>query len=473
MKIIKYFSKNIHWLSIDDITKENLKPLWTYELWFEYTLNNQSKLWKLTIFYNNIEHLFLYEVFGKITLWWQTKSIWELRELIKKDLRKVWFKENNQEINLEDFKSYDFSTTSKTIYLMIWLPWSWKSTYLKNLNLKSDSIVLGLDLVRKDLYWDEIIQWDWSKVFWELQRRIKNAISNTQIKNIYIDNTNLYRKMRKEFISYGSNDIKVIWLNFIVPFSIALDRNNKRVWKVVPEDVMFKMMNLYQEPSLDEWFSEIITINSNLDLSNIFIQSLKEYINWNLQKLQDIIVSHSLFKRMIWFEQTSQYHQENLVEHLEMIWAEIYKEITDVEDRKKLLLLNIFHDTWKLTTREKKVSRVIREKEYVQIDWELFLDKNWKEVIVKNYDDYQFIWHENVSKNIFIREFEKELVKNWIILEDDVSLYRTIIEYHLLFHKWEKLWTEPLKSLDENIKRLWRLFSKFDSLWRIWLLEEY
>ena len=96
MKIIKYFSKNIHWLSIDDITKENLKPLWTYELWFEYTLNNQSKLWKLTIFYNNIEHLFLYEVFGKITLWWQTKSIWELKELIKKDLRKVWFKENNK-----------------------------------------------------------------------------------------------------------------------------------------------------------------------------------------------------------------------------------------------------------------------------------------------------------------------------------------------------------------------------------------
>lgn len=471
MNTIKYFTKNSNWFSLEDITRDLVIKSITINLWFEYLDTNIKKKWTVSITYDEKQKLYLYEVKWKSLLKGQTNLLVELRSLIKRDLLFLSFQEKEDitiNTSIQDTQNQDiFDNIKKTIYLMIWLPGSGKSTYIQNLNLWKDSIVLGLDLVRKDLYGQEIIQGDGTKVYGELQRRIKDALQNKTIKTIYIDNTNLYRKMRKDFLVYKSENVDVKAINFIVPFHIAFKRNLQRVWKTVPENVMFRMINLYQEPTLEEGFSEIKTIYDRIQLQEDFIVALKKYIMWDLSQLSQIVKSHELFSQMKWFQQTSQYHQEDLLQHLEMIWSQIVNWKHSFEDQEKLLLLNIFHDTGKLTTREKKWERLIREREYLQVDKSLFLNKQWQQVIVENYDDYQFIWHENVSKNIFIREFENELLENNILKVEDRQLIRDIIEHHLLFHKSEKLVVEPLKSLWEETKRLWKLFSKYDSLGRV------
>lgn len=475
---LKYFTKNKKWFSIDDITKDFLK--WTKYIRFIYRDTGDKERLGWLLLWIDWTQLIYQIVKGEdnCLLSGTDSSITDFREKIKMSLIEVWFKEKeikveekNKKIVWEDITlEQDKYMEKKIVYILVWVPGSGKSTYLESLKLWEDSIVLWMDLIRKELYWEEIIQWDWYRVFCELQRKIKEALENPKILHIYVDNTSMYRKARKDFLDLKSDFIDIVAINFITSFHISLERNNKRAWKIVPQDVMYRMLNLYQAPTLDEWFSEIIDVKYTEDFSVNFIEWLKSYIFWNLDSLKVILDNHPLFSMMYWLEQTSQYHQEDLVTHLKMIWEEIIKWWHSEEDQRKLLLLNIFHDTGKITTRRTRQERFEHERGYVQVEWNKFLNKKWEEVILDNYLDYQFIWHENVSKNLFVREFEEELVKSWIIERKDIQLYRDIIDHHLLFHKSESLLKEPIVSLDWETKRLWKLFSKYDSLWRISLV---
>jgi len=373
------------------------------------------------------------------------------------------------------------------LFLLIWLPWSWKSTYIKN---KENSLILSSDEIRKELF-NNINEQNFNKeVFSLLHSRTEKAILENKYDNIYIDATNLSKKSRRFFLLLKNNKkfiknwLKIIWVNFVLNHSTIIEqdsRREKKVWK----NVINKMICNYVEPDLIEGFDEIIEINRVNELSSEYMKNLKKYLsvfekekldNKNINVFKDLLKSDYFLNNAYSIEQTSQYHIESLWKHLELILNWI-SWLFDYKYKKILLLLNIFHDIWKPFSRMSRKDRMLRfwaDLIREDIKWNFWIiDKKWKEIKVENFFDFQFIWHEQVSYLIYNREYSNNLINYWIIDKEEDYIIKTIIKGHLNFHKIEKeklneikIWNDFFYK-NEKLFKIGILFSKYDSEWRI------
>lgn len=140
-----------------------------------------------------------------------------------------------------------------TLYMMVGLPCSGKTTYAKLLAEEVDGLVLSSDAVRAEWYGSEEIQGDAGKIFREIEERCFNALKAGR--NVIIDATNMNAKKRANFLKRMPECHKVC-IVMAVPFDVCIRRDEERSCHVGPA-VMEKMRRNFQMPYYNEGWDHI------------------------------------------------------------------------------------------------------------------------------------------------------------------------------------------------------------------------
>lgn len=149
-----------------------------------------------------------------------------------------------------------------TIYMLIGIPGSGKSTFAKYLNGE----IVSPDEVRKELYGDISIQGNPVEVFSMVEDKIRFFLSIGDDVVYDATNTTKYRKETvKEFREYGFD--KVVGIFVDTPFAICIKRNviRKDRCEPVPDGVMRQMRDNLElnPPSKADGFDEFYVIKGD------------------------------------------------------------------------------------------------------------------------------------------------------------------------------------------------------------------
>lgn len=156
-----------------------------------------------------------------------------------------------------------------TVYMLIGLPGSGKSTIAEKLSKGEDAVIVSTDKIREELFGDEAIQsnekYNGNTVFCIAHDRVKIAM--LEGKNVIFDATNVKRKDRKYFLdllrpekclALQKTDYKYRFHAILVatPYEKCLENNlNRR--RVVPEEVIKRMMCNFEVPMKFEGWDTI------------------------------------------------------------------------------------------------------------------------------------------------------------------------------------------------------------------------
>ena len=151
---------------------------------------------------------------------------------------------------------------SKNVLIVLGgLPASGKSTYaemLREINPTFQRVCP--DLIRKALYGDENIQGDGTRVFQIAHRDIREYGSIGA--NVIFDATNINADRRKALVKEMRPYFDIIIFKwFHTPIDICLERNQKRERKV-SEDVLWRMFDNFQTPTMEEGWDYIEEIKN-------------------------------------------------------------------------------------------------------------------------------------------------------------------------------------------------------------------
>lgn len=145
------------------------------------------------------------------------------------------------------------------LIMMCGLPASGKTTLAKKISRRYNMEIISSDSIRKELYGDESVQQDNSKVFRLVQDRLVNYINKGQ--SVIMDATNLVSKKRRNFINEIKKRTKILFSSIIIITSTTLHEcfvNNLNRERHVSEEVIRKMKKTFQMPCYQEGFSHIL-----------------------------------------------------------------------------------------------------------------------------------------------------------------------------------------------------------------------
>lgn len=149
-----------------------------------------------------------------------------------------------------------------TLYITVGLPGSGKSTYVKNFIKDKDIEYLSSDSLRAVYGKSEEDQTVTPLVFGHIKKTVDEFLKDG--KNVLVDATSVNRKERSDYINtakkYGA---KVVAIVFKMDRQGLIDRNKKRGeqgGRVVPDFVIDKMLNKFEEPSYSEGIDVIIYV---------------------------------------------------------------------------------------------------------------------------------------------------------------------------------------------------------------------
>lgn len=125
-------------------------------------------------------------------------------------------------------------------HVMVGAPGSGKSTLAKEIALVSDSAIVCLDTLRKELWGDESIQGPWQDLQALFRQRVSEVADSGR--NIIIDATHARKRYRKETIELLRSEVfRPIYCCIVhPPLEICLSQNAKRDRKV-PQRVVIQM----------------------------------------------------------------------------------------------------------------------------------------------------------------------------------------------------------------------------------------
>lgn len=150
-----------------------------------------------------------------------------------------------------------------TLYILIGVPGSGKSTYAEELFQKAEkgTALVSSDQIRKSLYGRESCQDNPKKVFAIAHNTVIDQLKNGY--DVIFDATNIYAKDRKELILKVcfevTQPVRFIAVYFDTPISECIKRQDLRERKV-PTRVIEKMGRQIDKPTFQEGFDIIKTI---------------------------------------------------------------------------------------------------------------------------------------------------------------------------------------------------------------------
>ena len=151
---------------------------------------------------------------------------------------------------------------NNTLYITVGLPGSGKSTYAKEFIKGKEIEYLSSDSLRAVYGKSEEDQTVTPLVFGHIKRKVDEFLKDG--KNVMVDATNVNRKERSDYIKtakkYGA---KVVAIVFKMDRQGLIERNKKRGEqgsRVVPDWVIDKMLNKFEEPSYDEGIDVMIYV---------------------------------------------------------------------------------------------------------------------------------------------------------------------------------------------------------------------
>lgn len=123
--------------------------------------------------------------------------------------------------------------------------------------------IFSSDALREEMFGNAAKQGDNNKLYTELHRRIKNALSRSE--NVVYDATNLNKRQRKDFLDSlkGYNCLKIA-MPIMTWYGTCVTNNRSRD-RVVPSSVMQRMYMNWCPPHRHEGFDDIIYIQNEID----------------------------------------------------------------------------------------------------------------------------------------------------------------------------------------------------------------
>ena len=159
----------------------------------------------------------------------------------------------------------------KRLYLMMGVPGSGKSTYVKSM-LKYGDIYVSRDEIRYSLLTDED---DYFAKENEVIRTFienidKSLVMEEYCGDVYADATHLSPKSRAQVLNQLKNKDKVSVIYLDIPLNIILERNAQRKGRaLVPENVVRRMYNSIILPTKAEGIEELIIIDENQNVKEV------------------------------------------------------------------------------------------------------------------------------------------------------------------------------------------------------------
>lgn len=167
-----------------------------------------------------------------------------------------------------------------TLYVLIGLPGSGKSTWAKNYcHSHKNCLIVSSDFVRQQLFGDEAKQYDenflkrkYKRTYCEMTESEKRHIGNTAVfsrvdartrkllkegKDVIYDATSISEKSREKIIkSFSDAADKFVAVYFDTPLETCLRQNQKRK-RHVPESVIRSMASRITKPAVTEKFDDV------------------------------------------------------------------------------------------------------------------------------------------------------------------------------------------------------------------------
>lgn len=146
-----------------------------------------------------------------------------------------------------------------TLYMLVGVPGSGKSTWIKNND--HNSVVLSTDnyveraAEKYGKTYSEVFQDTIGYATEQMEKDLLQAVRNER--DIIWDQTNLTAKARKGKLSRIPKSYKKVAVYFSVPQDLR-DRLASRPGKTIPEPVIISMINQLQPPTKEEGFDEIV-----------------------------------------------------------------------------------------------------------------------------------------------------------------------------------------------------------------------
>ena len=144
---------------------------------------------------------------------------------------------------------------------LVGIPTSGKSTFSNNpkykdyIRVSSDDILQEVAKERQQSY-NTVFKGNIRFAQIAMMKVLRKAIEDG--KSIIWDQTNLTKKQRREKLKHIPDTYKKTAVYFIVDLKTALKRNTQRPGKVIPPEILERMIKEYELPTLEEGFDEII-----------------------------------------------------------------------------------------------------------------------------------------------------------------------------------------------------------------------
>lgn len=157
-------------------------------------------------------------------------------------------------------------TSTPTVYMMIGVPGSGKSTWINRQNFDWNSTVLIstdaiIDRTAKQLgkTYNDVFSTTIKAASQEMNQQLEQAIKNKM--NIVWDQTNLSAKARQSKLAKIPKSYRKVAVFFEIPDDQKLDRRlQSRPGKIIPANVVASMKQQLEMPTASEGFDKIIVV---------------------------------------------------------------------------------------------------------------------------------------------------------------------------------------------------------------------
>ena len=152
-------------------------------------------------------------------------------------------------------------------------PYSGKTTWCKE---HWNYEVVSSDAIREELYGDESLQIDHTRVFKIAHERILNLLAEN--KDVFFDATNLVYKYRKPLLDKVRKcpNTLITAEIFVEPFGVLVERSKHRD-RYVPEEVVQRMLRQFEMPTYAEGFDYINIHNTTRISATRLLEQAKSF----------------------------------------------------------------------------------------------------------------------------------------------------------------------------------------------------